>query len=406
MRATGSPVLACLACLLLAGPAPSSASPPAAASGDAILERASRAYRETPALFATARYLVRIPGAPLHEESQDFGWGHEVEAWIHMPATYVMQVHHDRLFLVEEGRLEQHIESSMAAGLQAAIDSAFGGQGPPLAPAPLQLKRASNLAQMRDAFRVRLLNPLRTANVRTVVGPSGMPCDDVELAADNGTVHARFDRRHGSLVGASIAFVPAPGADTIRAEVSYTSHPTPLPQPLSESRLRAGRRVTRLDALGGDASTASPFIDPGPRFVSKGGAPIGISSLGKRLVVLEFWATWCAPCRAAIPGMAKFAQWARDSTLDVACILINTEESETDITRLRPRVERYLGRLGVNTPCWIDSGGVVHRMLGSGLPLTLLLGADGRVIEMHAGFQAGLADTLTRHVRALLAKSQ
>jgi thiol-disulfide isomerase/thioredoxin len=227
----------------------------------------------------------------------------------------------------------------------------------------------------------------------------------VELVADNGTVHARFDRRHGYLVGASIAFVPAPGADTIRAEVSYTSHATEPPQPLSEAQLRAGRRVTRLDELGGEARTASDFLDPGPRFVSRAGAPIGISSLGKKLVVLEFWATWCAPCRGAIPGMAKFAQWAQDSTSDVAAILVNTEEPETDIARLRPRVERYLKKLGVDTPCWIDSGGVVHRSLGGGLPLTLLLGADGRVLEMHAGFHADLADTLVRHARARLADS-
>jgi thiol-disulfide isomerase/thioredoxin len=322
-----------------------------------------------------------------------------------MPAQYVMQVHKDRLFLVEEGRLEPHTEASLAGGLQAAIDSAFGGQGPPLAPVPLQLLRANTLAQMRDAFRMKLLHALTTADVRTAAGPSGVPLDDVELVADNGVVHARFDRRHGNLVGASIVFVPAPGADTIRAEVSYTSPSTEPPQPLSEARLRAGHRVTRLDELGGETRTAPEFLDLGPRFVSRDGHRIGVSSLGKKLVVLEFWATWCAPCRGAIPGMAKFAQWAQDSTSVVAAILVNTEEPEADIAKLRPRVERYLEKLGVHTPCWIDSGGVVHRSLGSGLPLTLLLGADGRVLEMHAGFHADLADTLIRHVRARVASS-
>jgi len=405
MRVEAYLVGACLVRVLLAAPMTPSGSPPAAASGDVILERASLFYRHTPALFATARYVVRIPGAPLHEESQDFGWGPHVEAWIRMPGMYVMQVHHDRLFLVEEGRLEPHTEASLAAGLQSAIDSAFGGQGPPLAPAPLQLLRTSTLAETRDVFRMKLLHALTAAAVRTVAGPSGAPLDDVELVADNGTVHARFDRRRGNLVGASMVYVPAPGADTIRAEVSYTTPSTEPPQPLPEDRLRAGRRVTRLDELGGEARAASEFLDPGPRFVSKGGAPIGISSLGKKLVVLEFWATWCAPCRGAIPGMAKFAQWAQDSTSAVAAVLIDTEEPEGDLAKLRPRVERYLEKLGVQMPCWIDSGGVAHRSLGSGLPLTVLVDADGRVLETHAGFHVDLADTLVGHVRARLASS-
>ena len=405
IRAIAYLVGVCLAQVLLAAPTPLSASPPTAASGDAILERGSRAYRHTPMLFATARYLVRIPGAPLHEESQDFGWGPGVEAWIRMPAQYVMEAHNDRLFLVEEGRLEPHIEASLTAGLQAAIDSAFGGQGPPLAPAPLELRRANTPLQMRDAFRMKLLHALHTGDVRTVAGPSGAPLDDVELVADNGTVHARFDRGYGNLVEASVVFVPAPGADTISAEVYYTSHSTEPPQPLTEARLRAGGRVARLDELGGEARNAPEFLDPGPRFVSREGAPIGISSLDRKLVVLEFWATWCAPCRSAIPGIAKFAQWAQDSTSGVGCILVNTEEPETDIAALRSRVGRYLGKLGVSVPCWIDSGGVVHRSLGGGLPMTLLLSADGRLLEMHAGFRADLADTLRQHVRARLDSS-
>ncbi len=404
MRAFPLFIMVCWAVGLIAAPA-TAVSPRAGASGDSILTRAARAYRDAPTGFATARYLVRIPGAPLHEESQEFGWGAGVEAWIRMPGAYVMQVHRDRLFLVEEGRLEPHAEASMAGGLQAAIDSAFGGQGPPLAPAPLQLRHASTTAQMRDAFRMKLLNTLRTGGVRRVAGASGETCDEVELVSNDGTVHARFDRRRGSLVGASIVFVPAPGADTIRAEVSYTSHSTAPPEALSESRLRAGSRVTGLAALSGEARTAPTFLDPGSRFLSQAGAPVGISSLGTKLVVLEFWATWCAPCRGAIPVIAKFARWARDSAPEVGVVLVNTEEPEADLSTLRPRVERYLEKLGVSIPCWLDSGGVVHRTLGGGLPLTLLLDSDGRVLELHAGFHAELADTLAQHVRARLARS-
>lgn len=370
-------------------------------SGDEILARASRAYTGAPALFASARYVVHIPGAPLHEESQDFGWNPAVAAWIHMP-SYVMQVHDDRLYLVEEGAIEPHTEASLAAGLQAAIDSAFGGQGPPLAPAPMLLAWADGPEARRDAFRMKLLGPLRAAGVRSVAGPAGTLCDEVNLVAANGSARARFDRERGFAIGASLLFVPAPGADTIRAEVSYTYHSTAPPPMLPRDRLQGGRRVTGLGALSGNARSAPEALDPGPRFFSYDGSRVGLSSLDARLVVLEFWATWCAPCRVAIPGLAKFARWAQDSAFGVEVVLVNTEEPHADFDSLRTRVRGYLDRLAVHIPGWIDSGGVVHRSLGGGLPLTLVVEPSGRVIEVHSGYHADLADTLVRHVRTHL----
>lgn len=75
VRAVASLIGLCLAWDLLAARPTPSVPAPNAASGDSILVRASRVYRQTLRLFATARNLVRIPGAPLHEESQDYCCG-------------------------------------------------------------------------------------------------------------------------------------------------------------------------------------------------------------------------------------------------------------------------------------------------------------------------------------------
>jgi thiol-disulfide isomerase/thioredoxin len=353
-------------------------------------------------LLDTARYVVRVPGAPVHEEWQEYGFGAGTDAFIRMPGLYVMQAQRGRLFLVEEGRLEPHIEVSLTGGLQAAVDSVFGGQGAPLAPAPLLLARAKTPTEMRDAFRMRLLSPLHVAGVRRVATGGGAMRDEVDLVADNGTVRASFDGRRGWLLGAELAFVPGTGADTIRAEARFSPDPTTAPPTLEAARLARGTRVTTLTALSGGHSAPTNALAPGTRFRTLAGAPAGIATLGCDLVVLEFWATWCAPCRAAIPHVLEFAQWARDSSPGVRTVLVNTEEEDRDLSALRPRVERYLTALGAMLPCWADSAGAVHRQFGGGLPLTVLLQPDGSVVRTYFGLHEDLADQLRRDVRAQL----
>lgn len=398
MRSLPILLVAALSALLLSAATPPS-HPASALTGEAVLARAARAYRAAPEWFATVQYVVIIPGAPQHVESQEFGRSAASEAWVRMPDQYVMQVHRGRLYLAEEGRLEPHTESALAAGLQAAIDSAFGGQGPPLAPAPLLLVAALTPQARSDAFRMKLLGPLRVAAVHANTDSAGLPLDEIDLLSENGSVRARFDRTHGWLLAASLTFVPAPGADTIRAEVTYTRHdgpPSPLPP---VGALARGRRVSTLTELGGEARPAANRVDPRARFRSLDGSVATLSALPARFIVLEYWASWCAPCRASLPEIARFATWARDSALDVAVRLINTEDQEATPELLRARVRRYLDRLDMRVPCWIDSASSSHRALGSGLPMTVVIEPGGRVLALHSGFRPGLADTLKRQVR-------
>ena len=397
MRSLPVVLVASLSVMLL-----SAATPPAwqasALTGEAVLARAARAYRTAPEWFGTVQYVVDIPGAPRHVESQEFGWSAVADPWLRMPGQYVMQAHRGRIYLAEEGRLEPHTEASLAAGLQAAIDSAFGGQGPPLAPVPMLLPAALTPQAQRDAFRMKLLGPLRIAGVHA--RSEGPTQDDVELLSENGSVRARFDRVHGWLLAASLVFVPAPGADTIRAEVTYTRHsgpPSPLPP---VGTLARGRRVSSIAELGGDARAAANRLDPRARFLALDGSVATLSALPARFIVLEFWASWCAPCRASLPEVTRFATWARDSASEVAVRLINTEDQEATPALLRARVQRYLDRLEVRVPCWIDSASSSHRALGSGLPMTLLMESGGRVLALHSGYKPGLADTLKRQIRA------
>ncbi|HEV2320897.1 MAG TPA: TlpA disulfide reductase family protein [Gammaproteobacteria bacterium] len=118
---------------------------------------------------------------------------------------------------------------------------------------------------------------------------------------------------------------------------------------------------------------------------------------GKTLLV-NYWATWCQPCRQEIPLLVKLqAQYAAQGLQVVG---IATDETDAK------DVKTFLKRMVVNYPMLMgtdDVGSMVAAFGGSliGLPYTLVLGKDGKVLAIHAGelhpdeaqtlVQAGLA---------------
>jgi len=397
------PLLSGALLAVLPGPA-CAATPPVAQRGLEVLERASRAYRDLPALTDTARYVLRVPGAAEHAESQEFGFGPGVELWICMPALYVMQAHGERLFLVEEGRSEPHIEASLAAGLQAGLDSAFGGRGAPLVPAPLALRRARDADEMLDAFRLKMLGPLRIVDVRREPATGGAVDAWVLMEAENGRVQARFDGRLGLLRALEAAFVPAPGQDSIRATARFSPQAGEAPAALDATQIQGGRRVAQVAELGGGDAPAPRALPPDSILLALDGRRVRLGDLVSEegnYLLLEFWATWCAPCRGALPQVAKFAAWARDSARAVHVAYVNTQESFRDSAERVGRIGRYLASAGIVGPCLIDERSALHRSLGGGLPLTVIVARGGRIVETYGGYKPDLLETLKARARGL-----
>jgi thiol-disulfide isomerase/thioredoxin len=106
-------------------------------------------------------------------------------------------------------------------------------------------------------------------------------------------------------------------------------------------------------------------------------------SLGRfegKVVVLNFWATWCAPCREEMPAFARLqSRWADKG---VQFVGISNEEAQ--------RVEPFAKGLGVNYPLWVggDEVGELSRRLGNRLgvlPHTVLIDRSGNVLESRVG---------------------
>ncbi len=111
------------------------------------------------------------------------------------------------------------------------------------------------------------------------------------------------------------------------------------------------------------------------------GRPVKFSELakGKKLVAINIWATWCAPCRMEMPG---FEQLYHDKKGDGFLLIAVSEDEE------RPKLDAYLKAKPLSFPVLVDRDQKLGKRLGiTALPTTILVGADGKVQRVEEGVQ-------------------
>jgi len=139
----------------------------------------------------------------------------------------------------------------------------------------------------------------------------------------------------------------------------------------------------------GQGAPAFETVDPD-------GQPIDLNQyLGKNIIMLDFWATWCGPCVAAMPEIEAVANKFADRGL-VFYAVNSGEDAET--------VKQFLTENQRKAPVAMDPEGKVSSLYGvEGIPQTVLVGKDGKIHVVHVGYSDRLAGELTKNIEDLLA---
>lgn len=141
----------------------------------------------------------------------------------------------------------------------------------------------------------------------------------------------------------------------------------------------AGRNATP-PAIESGPVDVTPAAIQATRFADADGKPHTLAEYAGKVVVVNFWATWCTPCREEMPGFVKLQE--RWSGRGVQFVGLAQDEPA--------KVAAFRSELGINYPLWLGGGEVMDlsRRLGNRqgvLPHTVLLDAQGRVIESKIG---------------------
>jgi thiol-disulfide isomerase/thioredoxin len=130
------------------------------------------------------------------------------------------------------------------------------------------------------------------------------------------------------------------------------------------------------------SATLPGLASDSPTLVLKdlSGSERSLSDYSGRIVVVNFWATWCVPCLAEMPLLASVQD--RYATNGVQVIGASADQPKT-----QKEIPRFIGKLKINFPVWV--GATISHMqalgLGDALPATAIIDRDGKIVARIQG---------------------
>ncbi len=106
------------------------------------------------------------------------------------------------------------------------------------------------------------------------------------------------------------------------------------------------------------------------------GQPVSLSEFRGRLVLINFWATWCGPCEIEMPAIQAVYEMHQEEGFVVLAVAVDDSAKN---------VRRFINERGLTFQTLMDDGNVSRAYRVFGLPASFFVGADGKIAAVHNG---------------------
>jgi len=153
--------------------------------------------------------------------------------------------------------------------------------------------------------------------------------------------------------------------------------------------------LIRLETAWAFAQEAPAARTPAPdwELTDLNGRTTKSSDFHGKVLILDFWATWCAPCRVEIPHFVELQKQYGDKGLTVIGVSLDEQDQEV--------VKKFVKRLGVNYAIVMGNEKVVEAYGGiDAIPTTFVIDRQGRIVSRHMGYDD--KKVLEKEIQSLL----
>ncbi len=142
------------------------------------------------------------------------------------------------------------------------------------------------------------------------------------------------------------------------------------------------------------AVAAQPTMAPDFALKSDSGRNLRLREMRGQVVMINFWATWCGPCREEMPKLQQlYGKYRADGFMLLG---VNIDDNSANAVRMARK-------LGVTFPVLFDQGKAVSKLYQvDAMPSTVLIDRDGKTRYRHRGYKAGYEGTYQSEIRELL----
>ncbi len=357
---------------------PTPTTPPTPLTSVGLLQAAARAYKDAPAFTDQIKILFEARNGTRRDEvSVALGKGTEFRLQTQRDIVTAID---GRLYLQRTKTPDKYVVYQHDGNLLQKLDDVTRLPTPHVG-----LRNGKNLTDFLNALGLSMVQDVRLVGEQ-MVQYAGKFHHELQLEAARGvTIKVLLDPETKFIVSHELKSTTA----TLKLTMTPRRYER-LPEPIvfrSE-----GRRAveTPADLALGEGDRAPDFTLP-----TLDGNTITLSDLRGSVVVLDFWASWCGPCRRSFSLLDKFAAWARTEGTPVEVFAVNFGERKRTAEERREIATRYWKQAGFAVPVLLDLDNSVATAFEVGpIPHTVVIDPDGTIIDVEVGLNMRMVSHL------------
>ena len=372
-----------------------------------LLEEAQQAFREAPAITSVSELVVNT-GDQTRELVVSAKFGPDGQTFLETPDSLVV-AKDGWLNVVNYNIYDRYLRVQMSGTVPQEFDSIYSDKY--MAGFEVLMRDGEPSEVWLEAIMMRSIGVPAVTGLKDVTDDKGRQLKQISLAGRMGSGSLDYDPESRKIVRARSSMYPidvqgAQQAGSFSWEMNLNINATflkELPEPIV---FDPGKRLGVGSLREVDPVKRNKLVvgNPSPTLTAKqmDGSDIDFSTFKGKIVVIDFWATWCAPCKRGLPKLNELFMKNGRNDEDVLVYAVSIMETPPKAEGKIEKVREYWSKQDFAVPTVVCVDDEIPRKWGiTSIPKLVILDQEGKVAEVINGYQSDLEKKIQAKIKSL-----